>query len=346
MSTVLRLGPDAAPILALPVRRRSVVVVAGALVLALVLAWVTVTVGDLGIPPGELWQVLTGGGSRSQQWSLWTNRLPRLAVGFLAGAAFALAGSLFQSVTRNPLGSPDLIGLGAGASAGAAAAALVWPGVIPAPVGALAGALVAVVAVYLGSGKGFAAPQRMVVTGIAVAAMAVAFVRLALARASREDALEVMSWVTGTLAARSWSQAALIAAAVLVLAPVAVALNRPLLALEMGDDAAIGLGVRVPATRTGAVLVAVGLTAAAVSVAGPVGFVALTSPQIARRLTGAPGPGPVAAGAVGAVLMLAADLVAQRAVAGTQYPVGVVTGALGGIYLAVLLIREWRKGTV
>ena len=343
--TVL-LGPEAAPLVSIPVRRRPVVVVAVVLAVAAVTALVTITVGDLGLSARELGDVLAGRGTRAQEWSLWSNRAPRLVVGAGAGAAFALAGALFQSVTRNPLGSPDIIGIGAGAAAGAAAVALVWPGVLPAPVGALLGAGVAVVAVYLGSGRGFAAPQRLVVTGIAVGAMALAFVQLALARASREDALEVAAWITGTLAARSWSQAAFVVVALVVLTPAALALTRPLLALEMGDDAATGVGVAVVRTRTAAVLVAVAATGVAVAVAGPVAFVALTAPQIARRLTRSPGPGLVAAAVVGAALMLLADLVAQRAVPGTQYPVGVVTAALGGIYLAALLVREWRKGAV
>lgn len=340
------LGPEAAPLVALPVRRRPVIVVAVAIAVALVTALVTIMVGDLGLSPRELVDVLAGRGTRAQEWSLWTARAPRLVVAAGAGAAFAVSGALFQSVTRNPLGSPDIIGIGAGAAAGAAAAVLVWPGVVPGPVGALLGAGVAVLAVFLGSGRGFAAPQRMVVTGIAVGAMALAFVQLALARASREDALEVAAWITGTLAARSWAQAAFVVVGFLVLAPAALALSRPLHALEMGDDAATGVGVAVPRTRTLAVLVAVAATGVAVAVAGPVAFVALTAPQIARRLTRSSGPGLVAAGAVGAALMLAADLVAQRAVPGTQYPVGVVTAALGGIYLAALLAREWRKGAV
>jgi len=337
---VLGLGP-----LALVVRRRPVVVTVTLLALVLVSALVTLSVGQLGIPLSELPGVFAGRGSRAQEWTLFPSRLPRLAVAALAGAAFAVAGSIFQSVTRNPLGSPDVIGLGSGASAGAAAAALVWPGLVPVPVGALLGAGLAILAVFLGTGRGFAAPHRMVVVGIAVGAMALAFTQLALVRVRREEAQEVAVWITGSLGARSWDHASLIAVAFVVLLPCALALTRQLQAAEMGDDLATGIGVRVSRSRTLAVVVAVLLTGAAVSVCGPVAFVALTAPQIARRLTRSSGPGMLAAAACGALLLILADLVAQYAVPGVILPVGVVTAALGGIYLAFLLVREWKQVT-
>lgn len=326
--------------------RRAVLVCAVMVVVALVAMLVTLTVGVLGIPLADLPAVLAGDGSRAQQWVLRTNRMPRLLVGVGAGAAFGVAGSVFQSVTRNPLGSPDVIGLGAGAAAGAAAASLVWPGVVPAPVGAVLGALLAVVAVFVGSGRGFASPYRMVVTGIAVGAMALAFVQLALVRATREDAQVMAAWLNGSLASRRWSDVTVIAVALVLLVPAALALTRALQALEMGDDAATSLGVSPGRTRLLAVGVGVLLTAAAVAVCGPVAFVALAAPQIARRLTRSTGPGMVAAGCTGAAALVVADLIAQRLPFGVQYPVGVVTAGLGGVYLAALLVREWKRSSL
>jgi iron complex transport system permease protein len=339
VTAVLTLGP------AVTVRwhRRPVVVCVAALTLVLVTALVTLAVGRLGIPVAELPSVIAGHGSRAQEWVLWTNRLPRLLVGAAAGAAFAVSGAMFQSVTRNPLGSPDVIGLGAGAAAGAAAAGLVWPGVVPVPVGALVGAGIAIGAVYLGSGAGFRAPLRMVVVGIAVGAMALAFVQLALARATREDAQVLAAYLNGSLAARSWSDVVLVVGALVVLLPVALVLTRPMQLVEMGDEVAVAVGVQADRVRTGAVVVGVLLTAVAVTVSGPIAFVALTAPQIARRLTRSTGPGMVAAACCGAAVLVVADLIAQYAVPGVVYPVGVVTAALGGVYLAVLLVREWRR---
>lgn len=339
MTSVLTLGPT------VTVRwsRRPVVFCVAALALTAVAMLVTLTVGQLGIPLAELPGVLAGNGSRTQDWVLWTNRLPRLLVGAAAGAAFAVSGAMFQSVTRNPLGSPDVIGLGAGAAAGAAAAGLVWPGTVPIPVGALVGAGLAIGAVYLGSGKGFRAPLRMVVVGIAVGAMSLAFVQLALARSTREDAQVIAAYLNGSLAASAWSDVVLIAVALAVLLPVALATTRPLQLVEMGDEVAVAVGVHADRVRTWAVVVGVLLTAAAVTVSGPIAFVALTAPQIARRLTRSTGPGMVAAACCGAAVLVVADLIAQYAVPGIVYPVGVVTAALGGVYLAFLLVREWRR---
>ncbi|MBD3781234.1 MAG: iron chelate uptake ABC transporter family permease subunit [Micrococcales bacterium] len=327
------------------VNRRAVLVCAVALLAVLLLAVVTVWLGELGISPAELPAVLAGQGSRAQEWALWSNRAPRLGVAVGAGAAFGVAGSVFQSVTRNPLGSPDVIGLGSGAAAGAAAATLVWPGVLPGPVGALLGAGLAVGAVLLGAGRGVRAPLRMVVVGIAVGAMSLAFVQLALARATAEEAQTVAAWLNGSLLSRRAEHVATIGIALAVLLPCALALTRRLQLVEMGDDAATALGVDPGRTRGLAIAVGVALTAAAVSVCGPVSFIALTAPQIARRLTRSTGPGMVAAACTGAALLVAADLLAQHAPWGVQYPVGVLTALLGGSYLAYLLVREWRKGT-
>jgi iron complex transport system permease protein len=329
----------------LRVNRRAVVVCAAALLAVLVLAVVSVWVGDLGISPAELPGVLAGEGSKAQEWVLWSNRAPRVGVAIGAGAAFGVAGSIFQSVTRNPLGSPDVIGLGSGAAAGAAAATLVWPGVVPGPVGALVGAGIAVGLVLLGAGRGVKAPFRMVVVGIAIGAMALAFVQLALARATTEEAQVVAAWLNGSLLSRNAGHVLTIAVALVVLVPCALALTRRLQLVEMGDDAATALGVHPGRTRTLAIAVGVALTAAAVSVCGPVSFIALTAPQIARRVTGSTGPGMVAAACTGSVLLVGADLLAQHAPWGVQYPVGVLTALLGGSYLAYLLVREWRKGT-
>ena len=193
-------------------------------------------------------------------------------------------------MTRNPLGSPDVIGLTAGASAGAVATAMVWPGLLPVAWGAAAGALLAMAAVWFGSGAGFAAPQRMVVAGIAVGALALAFVQYALSNLRREQAHLAATWLNGNLAGKTWSDAQLIALACAVLLPLAMALAARLRLLEMGDELAHALGARPRRTRGAATLIAVLAAAAAVSVAGPVAFVALAAPQIARRCVRASGP--------------------------------------------------------
>lgn len=338
---VLRLGP-----VALPVHPRSLVW-AGVLVLLVAAAAVaTLCLGRLGIPPARLPTVALGGGEATETFVLQRLRGPRLTVAMGTGAALGLAGALFQSVTRNPLGSPDVIGLGAGAGAGAAFAALVLPGVVPVPMGALAGAALAMVVVATVTGTGLRHPGRLIVAGIGVAAMAQAFTHFVISVMARDQAGVLAAYVNGSLGARSWEHAATIWAVLLLVLPLAMALAGPVGVNEMGDELADALGARSAPTRTAAVTLSVVLSAAAVSVAGPIAFVSLTAPQIARRLSAAPGPNLALSALVGALLLVMADLAVQQAPIGDGLPVGVFTMALGGVYLGYLLVREWRKGVL
>lgn len=338
---VLRLGP-----VALPVHARTLVWAALLLFLLMAAAALTLTLGRLGVPLTRLPTVLLGGGELTESFVLGRLRGPRLAVAVGTGVALGLAGALFQSVTRNPLGSPDVIGLNAGAGAGAAFAALVLPGVVPIPLGALAGAAVAMATVALATGTGLRHPGRLIVAGIGVAAMAQAFTHFVVSVMAGDEASVLFSYINGSLGARSWEHAATVGAVLLVLLPLVTALAGPMAVNEMGDELADALGARAAATRTVAVTLSVVLSAAAVSVAGPIAFVSLTAPQIARRLSAAPGPNLVLSALVGAFLLVAADLAVQQSPVGDGLPVGVFTMALGGVYLGYLLIREWRKGAL
>ena len=301
--------------------------------------------GDFPLPVRDVLASLVGAGTGASDLVVLQLRLPRVVVAVGVGAALAVSGSLFQAVTRNPLGSPDVVGFTAGASAGAVTGLVLggadgW-GV---PAAAVAGALVTAVAVYglaWRSGRGVAG-YRLVLVGVAVAAVATAVVTWLLVRASVQDATSAVVWLTGSLNGRSWPQAVPLGLALVVLLPAACLLARPLALLSMGDDAAVGLGVRVQRTQLLVVAVGAVLAALAVAAAGPVAFVALAAPQVAARLVRTPGPHPVLAALTGAVLLLAADHVAQHLLGPVQVPVGVVTGVLGGGYLAWLLAREWR----
>jgi iron complex transport system permease protein len=338
---ILRIG-DA---VSLPYTTRQLVVVAAAACAILLVGVLTLTLGRLGLPVGALLPT-SSGLSTSQQFVLERLRGPRLVVAVGAGAAFGVSGALFQTVTRNPLGSPDVIGLGFGAGAGAAVVALLLPGSLPIPVGALLGSVVAIVLVYLGTGRGFGSPSRVIIVGIGVSAMATAVTQYAISRAGREQATVVAAYLNGSLASRSWTDAAVIGATLAVLLPLSLLVARRLALVEMGDELADALGARSRGTRTSSILIAVGLSAAAVSVAGPIAFVALTAPQIGRRLTRRPGAGVLVAALVGAVVLTTADLLVQQSPLPVQLPVGVLTAVLGGAYLAVLLAREWRRGAL
>ncbi|MEU0238692.1 iron chelate uptake ABC transporter family permease subunit [Nocardiopsis sp. NPDC006198] len=338
---VLTLGP-----VALPVHPRSVLCAVLLLVLVAAAAAATLAMGRLGIPLTRLPAVVTGAGEATEEFVLGRLRGPRLAVAVGTGAALGLAGALFQSVTRNPLGSPDVIGLGAGAGAGAAFAALVLPGVVPVPMGALAGAALAMAVVAAATGTGLRHPGRLIVAGIGVAAMAQAFTHFVVSVMARDQAGVLSAYVNGSLGARAWEHAWTIWAVLLLALPFAAALAGPVTVNEMGDELADALGARASATRTGAVVLSVVLSAAAVSVAGPIAFVSLTAPQIARRLSGAPGPNLALSALVGALLLVAADLAVQQSPVGDGLPVGIFTMGFGGVYLGYLLVREWRKGVL
>ncbi|MDF9811199.1 iron complex transport system permease protein [Streptomyces sp. SPB162] len=290
---------------------------------------------------------LAGGGTAAQEFIVHDVRLPRVLVGLLVGAALATAGAVFQSVSRNPLGSPDVIGLGQGSAAGALSVIVLFHGGTYAVTGgAAAGALASGTAVYLLAWRRGIHGYRLVLVGIGAAAMLGAVNSYLLTRADYVDAARAVVWLTGSLEGRDWNQVWPLAVACAVLLPLVLGHGRALRMIEMGDDAAYALGVRVERTRLVLMLAAVLLTAAATAAAGPVAFVALTAPQLARRLTRSPGPHLLPAACMGAVLLVGADWAAQRLFGDSVLPAGVVTGMLGGGYLLWLLVNERKAGRI
>ncbi|MGW4459185.1 FecCD family ABC transporter permease [Streptomyces albidoflavus] len=330
---------------ALPVRRISVVVALVLLVLTVLAAVATLSLGRLGIPLNELPGAVFGGAEGKNRFVLGRLRGPRLVTGIGAGAALGLSGALFQSVTRNPLGSPDVIGLASGAGAGAAFFALFLPG-SPVWLGALLGAALAMAVVYVSTGTGFRNPGRLVVAGIGVAALATAFTQYVVYAVERDNATALTAYINGSLAARSWDHTVTIGLVLLVAAPLTALVSRRLEMGEMGDELAAGLGAEPRSTKTWAVLLSIVLSAGAVSVAGPIAFISLTAPQIARRLTRGTGPHLFLSALTGALLLVLADLAAQQVPWFDNLPVGIYTMAIGGLYLGYLLTREWRKGNL
>jgi iron complex transport system permease protein len=304
--------------------------------------------GDVGLAPSDVVRALVDPGAATADpathFVVWELRLPRVATGLLAGAALALSGAVFQALLRNPLGSPDVLGFTQGAATGALTSiVLLGGGATALPVGAVVGALAAggVVLLLARSGR-----QQLVLVGIAVGAVLTGVDGYLLTRGRLTDAARAVLWLTGSLDGSDWSGAAVTTLALAVLGPVALGHGRALRLLELGEDPATALGVPVARTRRALLLAALLLAAAACAAVGPVAFVALTAPQLARRVTRAPGPNLVASAAMGALLLVLADWVALRAVPGHQPPVGVVTGLLGGGYLIRLLVKERRSVTV
>jgi len=328
---------------ALAVRWRPRAVVVGS-VLALVLVGLGVlamTKGSSALTPGEVVTALLGDGDRKATKIVLGIRLPRVVTGVLVGAALGVAGAVFQSLSRNVLGSPDVIGFTTGAATGAVVQIVVLEGgplaiALSAVVSGLACAVVVYLLALRGSRSG---GYRLILVGIGVGAILSAVNGLLLTRGGLDQAVEAQVWLAGSLAGRTWTHAAPLALAVALLLPPVVWLGRRLAYLELGDDAATQLGVRVERTRLALMVLGVGLTGVAIAAAGPISFVALAAPQLARRLTRAPAPPVVGSALMGAALLVAADLLSQHLPLGLAMPVGLMTGLLGGIYLAWLLTR-------
>lgn len=325
-------------------RRRGGLVV-GALVTGLVaLSVLALGLGAVALSPGEVVGGLLGtdGGSRFIVTGL---RLPRLALGLAVGAALGLAGAILQAVVRNPLASPDIVGLTGGASAAGVLA--IGAGLTGAAVGvaALVGALGAAALVFGLSGRGVTG-ARFVVVGVAVAFLAQGVLGYALTRASLTEARSAYFWLVGSVGTAPWADVARVGVVVGVVAVLLLLARRPLGAVGLDDDTARAIGAPPVRTRVGAIVLSSVLAAVAVAVAGPVAFVAFVSGPIARRLRGR-GAAIGTAALVGAVVVVAADLVAQHALPGSlQPPVGLVTGAVGAPFLVWLLVRGQRRTEV
>ena len=328
----------------LRVVRRSVICVTVVLVLTAALLALQLTTGDFPVTPSRVLATLGGHGTAGEEFIIYTLRLPRALTAVLTGAAFGASGAVYQSLTRNALGSPDIIGFTYGASFAAVLAIVVFgESDVVVTVAALVGGLVVAVLVYLLSYRGGVSGYRLILVGIGISSILASFISYLLKKADRYSAEEAYIWLTGSLNGRTWTDVQIALVGLLVLGPVLVSLGPGLRMSEMGDDAARAMGVDVNRNRLCALGFGAALCAVAVVCAGPITFVALAAPQIARRLTGTPTVRVIPAMAVGALLMLLSDTIAQKLFPSDQLPVGVVTLALGGAYLAWLIAREGRS---
>nr|WP_298325961.1 iron ABC transporter permease [Haloactinopolyspora sp.] len=324
-------------------RRRNVVVAVLAALLVATFA-VTLMVGQTFYGPGEVTSVILGEQVSGASFTVGRLRLPRATLGVLTGLCFGLGGVTFQTMLRNQLASPDIIGISSGASAAAACAIVFW---------SLSGAQVSMVAIvaalgvalliYALSVRGGAAGTRLILVGIGLAAMLDSITAYVLSRAAEWDLQEALRWLTGSLNGARWADVLPVLVALVVLGPLLLARGRGLTMMQLGDDAAAALGVRVERTRLLVIVAAVCLIAFATAAAGPIAFVAFLSGPIAARLVGPGFSLLFPAALVGAVLVLVADFTGQFAF-GLRYPVGVVTGVLGAPYLIYLIVRSNRAG--
>lgn len=334
--------------------RAGLVALGGLLVLGVLVA-LDLSLGDFDVPVADVVRTLLGGGDPGQQFIVRELRLPQTLVAVLVGAALGLSGALTQTFARNPLASPDILGVTQGAALGAVAVIVLsgssgfGGGLVTGqlqqlgvPLAAFAGGFGTAVLLYVLSWRRGIDGQRLILIGIGLAAALTALTHWLLIRARIEDAASAQVWINGSLNARGWEHATPLLWTMAVLVPVSLLLVRSLNVMQLGDESASGLGVRLQATQLLTLVAAVGLAAIAVSAVGPLAFVALVVPQIALRLTGGSRPPMLASMTVGACLVVGADLV-TRVVIPFALPAGLVTSAIGAPYLIWLLLRSNRK---
>ena len=325
-------------------RRKAQYVTLILLFLLLVLAATAVMLGNTFYGLDVVMRVIMGEEVKGATFAIMTLRLPRMLAGLLAGIAFGMAGSTFQTMLRNPLASPDIIGITSGASVAAVFAILVlrWSGAYVSLLAILSGLMVALLIYVLSRGGSFSG-GRLILIGIGLQAMLSAIIQYLLLQASQYDVPGAMRWLSGSLNGKQMDELGGLVIVVGIAGLFLVGGARALQILELGDPTAIALGMRTDLVRLMLVVAAVLLIAFATAVTGPIAFIGFLSGPIARRMTCNDGASVLCAGLVGGILVLGGDLIGQYALPVTL-PVGVITGVVGAPYLLLLLIRLNRRG--
>ncbi len=335
----VRIGP-----FSLRLEVRAAIWTAIALLLALGIGLFSLTVGSAGYGFGDVFAAFDGTADAGTAKIILEWRLPRIVFALLGGAALAVGGAVFQSITRNPLGSPDIIGFSSGAYTGALLVALFATGsALGTSLGALGGGLLTGVLVYALAYRRGVSGMRIIVVGIGMSMFLGAFNTWVLTTMNSQQALSAASWGAGSLNEIAWTHTVPLAIGLVIGLPVALFLSADMKMLEMGDDAGRGVGVRAEAVRVCLLLLGIALVALVTASAGPIAFIALAAPQLAMRVMRTPGVRILPAAVMGSLLLVASDLVARTVIAPAQLPVGVVTLCLGGAYLVWLLAAFGRK---
>ncbi|SJM69486.1 ABC-type Fe3+-siderophore transport system, permease 2 component [Frigoribacterium sp. JB110] len=322
---------------------RTVIVCAVLALAVTCMAVLALMTGSYQLSPGQVGSALTGGETGLVHDIVVEWRLPRVAAAIVFGAALGASGAVFQSLLRNPLADPGIIGFSQGSYTGALIVILViggsyWQLVGGALLGGMATAIVVYVLAWRRGVQGF----RLIIVGIGVSAMLGSINTWLILKADLEVAMAAAVWGAGSLNGVSWTQVIIGGASIAILLLLAATLSQPMRQMELGDDAAASQGVRIPPARLALIVVGVALTATVTAASGPIAFISLVAPQIARRLARTAGITLAPAAFVGALLCLVADYIAQH-IAPTSLPVGIITVMLGGGYLGWLLFTEARK---
>lgn len=322
---------------------RRCIIFTGLIALLIVLFTLSLCLGDFPVTLMQVLAALIGRGDETVAMVILEWRLPRSGVAILMGAALGMSGAIFQSLFRNPLGSPDIIGFDAGAFTGATLALLAGYGFIGRMAGALGAGALTSVAVYALAWKNGVQGMRLILTGIGLGQLLAAVGQWLLLSAEPETAVSVSVWAIGTLNGVETHQFFVTLGFAVVLVPVGIAQTGALRQLELGDDVAQASGLAVERARRRLVVTGGALAALSTAVVGPIAFVALIAPQQARLFMHGSGVSPAAAGLVGAALLSSADIAAQHLFGETQVPVGTVMLCLGGVWL-LWMLSAWKTG--
>ncbi|MEH1944207.1 MAG: iron ABC transporter permease [Nostoc sp.] len=304
--------------------------------------------GEYPISPLDIIKTLFGidTGNPDHAFVIYDLRLPRTLVAFMVGVAFAISGTIFQGLTRNPLADPGIIGINAGASLAAVTVIVLFPSapIYTLPLSAFIGALLMAVLIYVLAWNKGSSPILLILMGIGLSAIASAFTSLMITFGEISNVSNALVWLAGSVYGRTWEQVFSFLPWLIVFVPMALILARHLNALNLGDDVAKGLGTRVEWERGLLVLVGVALAGAGVATAGMIGFVGLIAPHLGRQLVGTNHQGLIPTSALlGGVIVLVADLLGRTLFAPIELPCGVVTAAIGAPYFLYLLIRNRQK---
>lgn len=325
-------------------RRRTLTWCGFVSILVVLLVGVALGTGRLHIPFFDALRALFGAGDSPTVLVVRQFRAPRVFAALVAGAALAVAGSMTQRLLRNPLASPDVIGVTGGASCGAV---LVLAGGVPAaltPVAAVAGGLFVAVLIGASAWRSRVAVTRLVLVGVAVQQGLAAVVNLMIVRFPQELAGQALQWTSGSLYGRTWTEVWAAGGAIAVVGTCAAVMHRRIAVLDLGDESAGGLGLDPRRARLGLLLLAVVLASLAAALSGPIGFVALLVPHVVRRIAGPPTAATLALTAlIGAVLLLGADYIALNLLPVRGLPAGAVTATLGAPWLLWLMARSERR---
>jgi iron complex transport system permease protein len=317
------------------------------------LAVLAVGIGSSFMAPGRVLAALLGEGARMDAVIVWTLRLPRVALAILAGMSLAVAGALLQRVTRNPVAAPSVLGITDGAAVGVVAFLWIFSDAanvltvsihwqpLAAALGAFGfAALVAALTLLDPAGR---SPLRLILYGIALAALAKAAVTLMMILGPVYRANQALTWLTGSVGAAHWSDVAIVAAGLALCIPVLAALRLPLRQIALDPDSAAATGLRLGRTQVALLSLAVLLIALAVSQVGAVGFVGLVAPHAARLWHGQFTPGYLVSTAlIGGLMVLGADTLARTVAAPLELPAGAITALVGAPVFLWLLLKGRR----